>query len=85
MEQSNEKDEEPKSQPLEDEVSSETIERGETLDKFIDKDSPFRRKKNKSSINQPLFYLTTANHLTLSLRKSRRERWKWGSLKSSWR
>lgn len=47
MEQSSEKDKEPKSKPTEDGVSSETFRRGETLDKFINKDSPFRRTKNQ--------------------------------------
>lgn len=46
VEQRKEKDEEPKSKPPEVEISSKITERGETLDKFIDKDSPFRRTKN---------------------------------------
>lgn len=45
VEHNNEKDEEPNSTPTKDEVSRETLEKGETFDKFIDKYSPFRRKK----------------------------------------
>lgn len=47
MEQSNEKDVEPNYTPTEDEFSSRTLEKGETLDKFIDKESHFRRTKKK--------------------------------------
>lgn len=46
VEKNNEQVEEPKSAPIEDEVYNETLEKGETLDKFIDKDSPFRRIKS---------------------------------------
>lgn len=52
MEQGSEKDEETKTKPIEEEVSSEAIMRGETLDKFIDKDSPFRRTKQQIT-NEP--------------------------------
>lgn len=55
VEQSSEKNEKPKPN-LEDKVSSETIVRGKTLDKFIDKDSPFRRTNNQI-INEPTLKL----------------------------
>lgn len=44
--------EEPNSTHIEYEVFDETLEKGETLDKFIHKDSPFRRAKNQI-INEP--------------------------------
>ncbi|XP_050890825.1 uncharacterized protein LOC127096274 [Lathyrus oleraceus] len=52
VEQSKNHVEEPKSTPIEDEVSDETLKKWETLDKLIDKDSPFQRTKNQI-INEP--------------------------------
>lgn len=52
VEHSSEKDEGPQPKATGDEVSNETLRRGETLDKFIDKDSSFRRTKNQI-INEP--------------------------------
>lgn len=39
--------EEPKSKPTKNEVYNKTLKEGETLDKFINKDSPFRRIKSQ--------------------------------------
>ena len=47
MKQISEKGEETKTKPTEEEVFSKTIVRGETLDKFIDKDSHFRKTKQQ--------------------------------------
>ncbi|XP_050920394.1 uncharacterized protein LOC127138032 [Lathyrus oleraceus] len=52
VEKNNEQIEEPKSTPIKDEVSNETLEKWETLVKLIDKDSPFRRSKNQI-LNEP--------------------------------
>lgn len=52
MEKSSEREENPKSIATDEEVSRENYERGEPLDKLIDKDSPFRRTKNQI-INEP--------------------------------
>lgn len=74
MEHNNGKDEEPKSSPTEDGVSSETLERGETLDKFTNKDSPFRRTKNQNlnEPNPPLLDYTKPSY-PLNKKKPRRE------------
>lgn len=72
MEQSSEKDEETKTKPTEEEVSRETIVRGDTLDKFIDKDSRFRRTKQQIINETTPTYHITSNHLTLSLRRNQR-------------
>lgn len=47
MKQISEKDEETKTKPTEEDFFSKTIVRGETLDKFIDKDSHFWRTQQQ--------------------------------------
>lgn len=52
VEKCSEREEEPKSIPIDKEVSRENYEEGEAVDKFIAKDSPFRRTKNQI-VNEP--------------------------------
>lgn len=85
MEQSSEKDEETKTKPTEEGVSRETIVRGDKLDKFIDKDSPFRRTKQQI-INEPNpdlpNYIKPPNPF---IKKKPKREMEVGSLKSSCR
>lgn len=73
MKQSSEKDKGTKIKLTEEDVSSETIVREETLEKFIDKDSPFRR--TKKIINEPNPYLPNyiKPHYPIIKKKLKRE------------
>lgn len=73
VEQRKDNVEEPNSTPIEDEVSDETLEKGETLDKAIDKDSPFRRTKNQI-INEPNLPLLDYMKPSYSLNKKKPKR-----------
>ncbi|XP_050887131.1 uncharacterized protein LOC127092322 [Lathyrus oleraceus] len=72
-EKRNEKVVEPKSTPTEDEVSNKTLEKGETLDKLIDKDSPFQRTKNQI-LNEPNPHLLDYIKALYSLNKKKQKR-----------
>lgn len=73
IEKRNEKVMEPKSTPTEDEVSNKTLEKGETLYKLIDKDSPFQRTKNPI-LNEPNPNLPDYIKALYSLNKKKQKR-----------